>query len=386
MGYFDKQTGMNVMKGKEQTDTIALNKICPRYVNKWIRNKEDAEGTKKSIKENGLFAPISVNKIEDYLAKVEKELPNEAKEYYKNELKDGREFFISSGHTRFYAYCSLCADKDIHTKEDLIKFYKEYNDIVLKDTKALQEGKSEGRNRFLSIPAIVVKDDYKKERNRYNSANIDQRAKQDFEVIVNIIDEMKDEGVWGKVEEEIKSSLLDNMQDRAVIRNLESIYEKQGKKATFKTIEEAKNLLNEIPVNLIPGYNKSINEKIKEYISKTRGKEISIASINFTRTIIEKYDKDLINYIFNGLLKYHHARELLSVYGEISKTELDKIKKQIEKGTFDIKVIKKQYAKEKQEKSVPFSQKDWKELFIKLYDKELTIDDAYKKLKDLKVL
>ena len=60
-----------------------------------------------------------------------------------------------------------------------------------KNQDALLSFDLESVNEYLSIKTIVVKDDFWKERRRYNSANLDQRAIIDFEIVDNAIDNMK---------------------------------------------------------------------------------------------------------------------------------------------------------------------------------------------------
>lgn len=50
-------------------------------------------------------------------------------------------------------------------------------------------------NKYLRIKINVVKDNFWKERKRYNSANLDQRAVIDFKIVDNAIDNMKEEVV-----------------------------------------------------------------------------------------------------------------------------------------------------------------------------------------------
>ena len=380
MGYYDNQVSMKVMAGKGPTSSIRLNLICPRFRNNWIRERREAEHLKESIESNGLFSAITVNSIEVFLKN--ENIPDEVKKYYEGYQKRGFQYFISSGHSRYYAYCSLCSGKNIHTATELEQFYKDYDKYIKEDEKAQASGEIEKRNKWLSIPAIIVKDDYKSERSRYNSANLDQRAKKDFEIIYNFIDEMKDEKKQDAIIAEVVAQLVEKMNDRTVAR----VADQLGLRSKYKNIEEARELLKKVEGTSLPGFYKRYCNKLKELINVEWHRDISFPSIQRTVKIIEVFDKELIEFIYYGDLGIKDSCELLTFYDALSDKELITLKTSIKDGTLNIKEQKEKHLNKEPKSKVPYSASEWKNLFLQLISEEITLEDAEKKLKKLNVI
>lgn len=383
MGYYDKQISMQAMSGKGPTSSIKLNLICPRFRNNWIRDRKEAEHLRDSIKDNGLFSAITVNSIATFLKN--ENIPIEVKEYYEEYQKKGFEYFISSGHSRYYAYCSLCSGKTVHTYEELEKFYKDYEGYSVKDKKAQEDGEIEKRNRWLSIPAIIANDNFDSERNRYNSANLDQRAKKDFEVVYNFIDKLKDEQRYEEILDEITAQLVDKMNDRTVARVADQL-KYRGK---YKNIDEARELLKKTNGSLLPGFIKSHCNKLKELIYSEWHRKISLSSIQLAVNIIKMFDKEMIELIYYGDLGIRDSREILTFYELMPDKEKQELIDSIKDGTLSIKKLKKKYLSngtDSTDSKVPYSASEWKNLFLQLISEEITLEDAEKKLKKLNVI
>lgn len=376
----DNTLAKKAMYGKGTNDNIQLDEICLRYKNKYINSYENAKSIKESIAKDGLIEPITLNDIAAYLTCSDNELiPSDARKYYEEMLNRGFKYFITTGHRRFFAYCSLATGEDIHTGDDMNGFYEEIKKAIEDNKYALEEGRYNDINKYTSIKAFIVKDNVKEERERYNVANLEQRITKDFEIIDNMIDEMKEDGAWDKCIEENKNNRIAKMSDRTVIDNLKRF----NLASDIKTPEEARAKLYEIDASQIAGYYSDLNESISKYINDKRHKNISVKSIDKARKILDTLDPRLIEYIYSGRLEYNKAKELITFYDKIDKSEIDDVCEKIKNRQFDYSKEKAKYTNKEIKRKVPMSEKDLINLLKDVYFKKISIEDAKKKLESL---
>ena len=371
------------MTGKGNNDNIPLNEICLRFKNKYINGYEDANSIRESIKKDGLIEPITVNDINSYLKSADvNQLSKEARSYYEQKVHEGFKYFITTGHRRFYAYCSLAVGRDIHSMEDMDQFYKDIAEVLERNKVAIEEGDYSSINKYASIKAFVVKDSVKEERERYNVANLDQRITKDFEIIDNMIDEMKEDGEWDRVIQTNKEARVVKMSDRTVLDNLKRL----GLAGDIKTPQEARKRLMSVKAEDISGYYSDLNQSIARYIKEKRHKNVSVQSVDKTRKILETLDNRLVNYIYSGDLEYRNAIDMLSYYDKIKPSEIDSVCQKIKNKKYDFSKEKAKYLNKPSRRKVPMSEKDWIKLFNQLFDGEITLKDEIKKLEDLDLI
>lgn len=376
---FGSTIGIQAMSGKGERPELPLNEICLRAVNKYINNYDEARSLKESIEKDGLIEPITVNEISVFLkSKDIDDLPKDEKEYYENRLNQGFKYFVTTGHRRFRAYCSLALGKDVHTDEEVENFYNAFSEVLENSRKAEQEGRFADINKYCSIKCFIAKDNVAQENARYNRSNLDQRRIQDFEIVDNIIDEMTSNGKLYALLEENKIAKIKSMSDRAVKDTLNRI----APEKTYTTIDEARSTLLELDASLFPGYQSTCNQVISDYIQETKSKKISASSIKQARRVLTTLDRDYIKLIYEGYLPYKTSIDLLTIYDKIDK---DEIYKQIKDGTFDIKKEKDKYI-EKQPKIVSISNSELIEDIVAVKKGKKTIDEVYNKLKSLNLI
>lgn len=376
---FGSTIGIQAMSGRGERPELPLNEICLRAVNKYINNYDEARSLKESIEKDGLIEPITVNEISVFLkSKDIDDLPKDEKEYYENRLNQGFKYFVTTGHRRFRAYCSLALGKDVHTDEEVENFYNAFSEVLENSRKAEQEGRFADINKYCSIKCFIAKDNVAQENARYNRSNLDQRRIQDFEIVDNIIDEMTSNGKLYALLEENKIAKIKSMSDRAVKDTLNRI----APEKTYATIDEARNTLLELDASLFPGYQSTCNQVISDYIQETKSKKISASSIKQARRVLTTLDRDYIKLIYEGYLPYKTSIDLLTIYDKIDK---DEIYKQIKDGTFDIKKEKDKYI-EKQPKIVSISNSELIEDIVAVKKGKKTIDEVYNKLKSLNLI
>lgn len=376
---FGSTIGIQAMSGRGERPELPLNEICLRAVNKYINNYDEARSLKESIEKDGLIEPITVNEISVFLkSKDIDDLPKDEKEYYENRLNQGFKYFVTTGHRRFRAYCSLALGKDVHTDEEVENFYNAFSEVLENSRKAEQEGRFADINKYCSIKCFIAKDNVAQENARYNRSNLDQRRIQDFEIVDNIIDEMTSNGKLYALLEENKIAKIKSMSDRAVKDTLNRI----APEKTYTTIDEARSTLLELDASLFPGYQSTCNQVISDYIQETKSKKISASSIKQARRVLTTLDRDYIKLIYEGYLPYKTSIDLLTIYDKIDK---DEIYKQIKDGTFDIKKEKDKYI-EKQPKIVSISNSELIEDIVAVKKGKKTIDEVYNKLKSLNLI
>lgn len=433
----DKHIAMDTMKGINTNGQTDLNLICPRAINKYRYDENDFKSLINSIKQNGLFKPITLNRIDKYLNSEEaKNLSQEEYDYYKKNAEEGRIFFVSDGHRRFYAYCSICVNKNITSVEDMEEFYELYK-VEKEKNEGLGVFDLESANTYLSIKSEIVRDDFWKERRRYNSANLDQRAIIDFEIVDNAIDNMKLERVkdeegnelsrWEFESNKIKASVVDSMKDRAIIDLIDRINNSNesiqriknypdGDKLikelhSFKNVKDARKILKQLPIEVLPRYKKEQVVAIQEYINNVLSKEISFNSIDKCRQMLNMYPKDIISLIYSGILPFRDAKTLLTVYKYLPNDfaqELAKIIKEKEnydlehsplspeskdfymnvviKGKFSIEKARKILLDKDDKKKIALSQGDLINLFKDINSGKKTFEQVYDYLKELNLV
>lgn len=433
----DKHIAMDTMKGINTNGQTDLNLICPRAINKYRYDENDFKSLINSIKQNGLFKPITLNRIDKYLNSEEaKNLSQEEYDYYKKNAEEGRIFFVSDGHRRFYAYCSICVNKNITSVEDMEEFYALYK-VEKEKNEGLGVFDLESANTYLSIKSEIVRDDFWKERRRYNSANLDQRAIIDFEIVDNAIDNMKLERVkdeegnelsrWEFESNKIKASVVDSMKDRAIIDLIDRINNSNesiqriknypdGDKLikelhSFKNVKDARKILKQLPIEVLPRYKKEQVVAIQEYINNVLSKEISFNSIDKCRQMLNMYPKDIISLIYSGILPFRDAKSLLTVYKYLPNDfaqELAKIIKEKEnydlehsplspeskdfymnvviKGKFSIEKARKILLDKDDKKKIALSQGDLINLFKDINSGKKTFEQVYDYLKELNLV
>lgn len=310
---------------------IPLNQICVRYQNKYINNIDKHNSLKNSIKANGLIEPIIVIEIDSYLTKNDNDEENE---YLRKRKEKGCEYFISSGHRRFKAYASVAMGKDYYTDADLEELYTDAFDEKYNEWKNrpidLNNIFSEEETSWFEIPAKIISDE--NEDAVYNDSNTTQREITAFEIIDNSMDEMKNNGTWEQLIEKIKSERVNSMTDRAVRDNVKNLIANGIlEEPNSKKIEELRAVLLNVDAKYIPGLDGPLNKEIAAYIMERKQRNVSASSVNYTRKIIEKFSKDMIQTIYDGHMSFREAKELLSTYDTIDE---ESVIKKIREGTF----------------------------------------------------
>lgn len=404
MGFSDMMKGTSAgkaMRGEGNKSEIVLNKICLRESNKYTFDFKEFESLKNSIKELGLFSPITVNEIDNFLNLVRTEykfnsttytfgskLPDDVKDaydFYSKKKNEGFDYFITTGHRRFKAYCSLAIGEDVKTMDDVNAFYSKFDKVLAEEKAKLDAGDFTHRNKFCSIKCFIVNDSIQSERDRYNSANIHQRATKEYEIIINMIDDIKARGLWNEFIEQNKAKRIDSMTDRAAFDTLKrlNLY-----KNNIKSGDDAKSILRNVSAEDLPGFKADLNNSIADYIEANSGKHYTAANINIVRQLVDKIDGRIIDLVFDGHLDYKKMREMDVYYDKLVKDySVEDICKMIKNGEFDHKAMKAKYSSKKPKpKKIGLSDRDWIKLFTDLHDGKITIDDAYGKLKSLNLV
>ena len=169
---------------------IPLNQICLRHTNYYIDDIKKFKALKTDISKNGLHQPIVVVNIEKYLENCKDKAE---KEYLKSQKAKGCNFFISSGHRRFKAYCALYLNKNLILKEDFDEMYKNF-------------GAPKFDIKYSEIVCEILKADAV-EKDIYNGTNLTNRGPSNFEFVVSCIENTdynpEDRGYLSKVHDYI---------------------------------------------------------------------------------------------------------------------------------------------------------------------------------------
>jgi hypothetical protein len=346
---------------------IPLNRICCRYQNKYINNIDKHKALRESIRVNGLIEPIIVLEIDEYL----KNDVTEGEINYLNSKKaKGCKYFISSGHRRFKAYASLAVGRDLYSDEDLDCLY----------TEGFSSKYSQWKNKFSSIDALMSDSEedswfeipakiieYGNETAIYNDSNTTQREITSFEIIDNTIDELKKDGTWNDIIQNVKTTRVDSMSDRAVRDNIKLLVAKGiiGDSGTTK-IEELRTVLKGMDIGYIPGTENILNKDLAEIITSRKQRDISVTSVKVTRQIIEKFSPEMIKCIYDGKLSFRSAKELLPVYDEL---DIGEAVEQINAGKFEVEKAKKR-------KKIRFTERQLIDLIYDIKNGNKTVDEV----------
>lgn len=376
---FGNTIGIKAMSGNGERTNLPLNEICVRAVNKYINDYNEALSMKQTIEKDGLIEPITVNEISNFLNSSDiNELSEFEKKYYEEQLKKGFKYFITTGHRRFKAYCSLAIGYDVHDDKDLEKFYKDFKKILEESNKALEAGDYSKMNKYCSIKCFVANDTVKQERERYNRSNLDQRRIQDFEIVDNILDEMKNNGELERLKENFKANKINNMNERSIKDNVSKLLPNY----TYATLEEAKNELIKLDASEFAGYQKEMNEGISKYIFDTKHKNISSSGVKFARGILNTFEKRFVELIYEGKLGYKNAITLLSFYSKVENK--DELYEKILSGKINWNKEKEKYIEKKISKTT-ISNSDLLSYIQAVKNGKLTIDEVYQKLVNMGV-
>lgn len=336
-----------------------LNEICGRYNNKYINNSDKAKSLEQSIRENGLIEPIVIVDIDDYLSRTVA-TPDEEK-YLLDKKKIGVKYFISSGHRRFKAYVSIALGRDVLTNEELDNFYNDfkklYDEYLDEKEYALINGEELPDGKWFKIPSKVTKLDESNENAIYNDSNTTQRELTSFELAVNVIDEVKLNGKWNEWNEEVKLKKINSMKPFQ-LRNKYDEFRSNGLLESVDTVEDTKQmdekrrtLMRSLSYEHFTGLDSEVNQLLCDYIKDTKQRIVSKTVVNYSRKVLEVFDKRLINAIFDGKLTFKEAKELLPVY---SKIEIDNIINELYNNSFEIT----KYTSEKPKKQTKYSNND----------------------------
>lgn len=383
--------GLKSLAGVSETTApiryIAVTEICPRFENKYITNLDKAQSLQKSIIDVGLIEPINIVDINKYIEfrNSENELSDSAKneiEYLQQMQQRGIRFFITSGHRRFKAYISVFLQKDINTDEEWNQnydFLKEtYDKVKAESTELFLKGQTNEREKWLSIPTIVEEKNFDKETIFYNDSNTTQRELTGFEIITNTIDELQTTGQWDTFVADICSKRVDAMTDRKVKERVNDLI-KQGVISSDSyndTIQEKRNLLKSLGSKYVPGVNKMIDKYIVNYIYENKKRTVSAQNVMYSRTLLETFDQELIQTIFDGYLNFATAKEILPIYEKLDiKETVSKIKKR----TFKIENVKRKTD------SVKFTSRQLIELIYDIKSGVKTVDEVIRMIEQAEI-
>ena len=371
---------MSLAGDSETTKPIKLlpvDEICPRFENKYLANEDKSKSLKESIKNVGLIEPINVVQISEYISYIEsksiKERDEEV-EYLEQMEREGVKYFVSTGHRRFKAYVSILLGKDVITDSDWENNYEEIKikceDIKKKYLQTLLTGESlDVEDKWITIPSIII-NGFEKEKALYNDSNTTQRELTGFEIIVNSIDEIKRSGEWDNIVEKVIEERVSEMTDRKVREKINNLIKANLiENPTDSTISNLRKTLLSVPSKYIQGTDSKINELIVNYIKENKQRNVSVSNVNYTRKILDRLDKEMIQYIFDGLLSFKDAKVILSKYDEV---DIDSIKKEIRNKNFKVEEI------ESRQKTIKYTSRQLIDLIYDIRNGKKTVEEVIK--------
>ena len=371
---------MSLAGDSETTKPIKLlpvDEICPRFENKYLANEDKSKSLKESIKNVGLIEPINVVQISEYISYIEsksiKERDEEVK-YLEQMEREGVKYFVSTGHRRFKAYVSILLGKDVITDSDWENNYEEIKikceDIKKKSLQTLLTGESlDVEDKWITIPSIII-NGFEKEKALYNDSNTTQRELTGFEIIVNSIDEIKRSGEWDNIVEKVIEERVSEMTDRKVREKINNLIKANLiENPTDSTISNLRKTLLSVPSKYIQGTDSKLNELIVNYIKENKQRNVSVSNVNYTRKILDRFDKDMIQYIFDGLLSFKDAKVILSKYDEV---DIDSIKKEIRNKNFKVEKI------ESSQKTIKYTSRQLIDLIYDIRNGKKTVEEVIK--------
>lgn len=367
----------NIDKRDKKLSNIPVNKISLRKENKFIIKADSQKVLMKSIEENGLIEPIVICKITDYLSindfmyeditsvgseankidyaiklaeakiaelsgkseSINEDLENgkisnffkgknidklqsdiKVLKEFKKKTDNGLDYFIVSGHRRFKAYLSLLSGQLIVSDDDWQNLFK---------SKLKSPSKEMEESRWFTIPCYcMTKDDVKEESENaiYTDSNTTQRELTNFEIVVNSIDEMKNNGEWDKTCQKAIDIVIDGMSDRAIRSLAKKINEEYPQyKDQVAKAKENRNHLKRLPISIIPKTETLMNNMIAEYILSTKSREIKPSVVKIARYIIEGLEPRFVKLVYDGKLSFREARGLVSALSEMDDKEKELI-------------------------------------------------------------
>lgn len=371
---------MSLAGDSETTKPIKLlpvDEICPRFENKYLANEDKSKSLKESIKNVGLIEPINVVQISEYISYIEsksiKERDEEVK-YLEQMEREGVKYFVSTGHRRFKAYVSILLGKDVITDSDWENNYEEIKikceDIKKKSLQTLLTGESlDVEDKWITIPSIII-NGFEKEKALYNDSNTTQRELTGFEIIVNSIDEIKRSGEWDNIVEKVIEERVSEMTDRKVREKINNLIKANLiENPTDSTISNLRKTLLSVPSKYIQGTDSKLNELIVNYIKENKQRNVSVSNVNYTRKILDRLDKEMIQYIFDGLLSFKDAKVILSKYDEV---DIDSIKKEIRNKNFKVEKI------ESSQKTIKYTSRQLIDLIYDIRNGKKTVEEVIK--------
>lgn len=371
---------MSLAGDSETTKPIKLlpvDEICPRFENKYLANEDKSKSLKESIKNVGLIEPINVVQISEYISYIEsksiKERDEEVK-YLEQMERKGVKYFVSTGHRRFKAYVSILLGKDVITDSDWENNYEEIKikceDIKKKSLQTLLTGESlDVEDKWITIPSIII-NGFEKEKVLYNDSNTTQRELTGFEIIVNSIDEIKRSGEWDNIVEKVIEERVSEMTDRKVREKINNLIKANLiENPTDSTISNLRKTLLSVPSKYIQGTDSKLNELIVNYIKENKQRNVSVSNVNYTRKILDRFDKEMIQYIFDGLLSFKDAKVILSKYDEV---DIDSIKKEIRNKNFKVEKI------ESSQKTIKYTSRQLIDLIYDIRNGKKTVEEVIK--------
>lgn len=371
---------MSLAGDSETTKPIKLlpvDEICPRFENKYLANEDKSKSLKESIKNVGLIEPINVVQISEYINYIEsksiKERDEEVK-YLEQMEREGVKYFVSTGHRRFKAYVSILLGKDVITDSDWENNYEEIKikceDIKKKSLQTLLTGESlDVEDKWITIPSIII-NGFEKEKALYNDSNTTQRELTGFEIIVNSIDEIKRSGEWENIVEKVIEERVSEMTDRKVREKINNLIKANLiENPTDSTISNLRKTLLSVPSKYIQGTDSKLNELIVNYIKENKQRNVSVSNVNYTRKILDRFDKEMIQYIFDGLLSFKDAKVILSKYDEV---DINSIKKEIRNKNFKVEKI------ESSQKTIKYTSRQLIDLIYDIRNGKKTVEEVIK--------
>lgn len=371
---------MSLAGDSETTKPIKLlpvDEICPRFENKYLANEDKSKSLKESIKNVGLIEPINVVQISEYINYIESKSIRERDEevkYLEQMERKGVKYFVSTGHRRFKAYVSILLGKDVITDSDWENNYEEIKikceDIKKKSLQTLLTGESlDVEDKWITIPSIII-NGFEKEKALYNDSNTTQRELTGFEIIVNSIDEIKRSGEWDNIVEKVIEERVSEMTDRKVREKINNLIKANLiENPTDSTISNLRKTLLSVPSKYIQGTDSKLNELIVNYIKENKQRNVSVSNVNYTRKILDRFDKEMIQYIFDGLLSFKDAKVILSKYDEV---DIESIKKEIRNKNFKVEKI------ESSQKTIKYTSRQLIDLIYDIRNGKITVEEVIK--------
>ena len=303
-------------KGLKESETVPEEILDP-----------EVNGLKKESLIKSLEPLVTKKTVEDLQTSLA--ILNEYEEMY----DDGFRYFIIAGHRRFKAYLSILLGETVVTDSDWKRVYDE----------KLKDAESELKdNKWFKIPAYSLTSadaSSTAETAMYSDSNTTQRELTSFEVIVNTIDEMKKNGEWERVCSETVKEVIAGLSNKGVYNLVQKLKKNEEYKALLdeagKDDEKVRTILETLPVELVPKTETVLNNKIAEYISKSKKREINALTVKTSRRIYDELDSKFMQLIFDGVITIKQAKILTTIVKQCEESQKEELYEEIKKGNFD---------------------------------------------------